>query len=124
MQIHNTEHHQNMQHKEVPNKRNMPQTHSATGNITLRLGKLNVSRTAIIKYKIHTKIQNTTARLILRKNAPESTMKCIKTLHWLPIQQRIDYKICTLIQKAPVYLQNLIQEKTNHPSLRWENKFF
>ena len=68
------------------------------------------------------------ARLFLRKNATESTTECLKALHWLPIQQRIDYKICTLLHKccnkqAPVYLQNLIQEKTTiHPSLRSENK--
>ena len=74
------------------------------------------------------KVQNITARLILRKNAMESTTECLKALHWLPIQQRIDYKICTLIHKfhnkeAPVYLQNLIQEKTTiHSSLRSENK--
>ena len=77
--------------------------------------------------KIMQKIQNTGARLIFGKNAKESTMECLKTLHWLPIQQRIDGKIYTLIhkccnQKAPVYLQNVIQEKTtNHPSHRLEH---
>ena len=78
--------------------------------------------------KIIQQVQNTAAGLICRKNAKESTTECLKALHWLPIQQRIDYKICTLIHKcctkqAPVYLQNLIQEKTtNCPSLRLENK--
>ena len=78
--------------------------------------------------KIMQKVQNTAARLILRKNAMESTTECFKPLHWLLIQQRIDYKICTLIHKchnkrAPVYLQNLIQEKTTIcPGLRSENK--
>ena len=58
----------------------------------------------------------------------KSTAECLKSLHWLPIQQRIDYKICTLIHKchnkqAPVYLQNLIQEKTTiHLGLRSEKK--
>ena len=77
----------------------MPQTNSATGHITLRLCKLNASRTAIIKYKLIQKVQNTAARLILGKNAKESIMECLKPLHWLPIQQRIYYKICTLIHK-------------------------
>ena len=78
--------------------------------------------------KIMQKVQNTAARLILRKNAMKSTTECLKTLQWLPIQQRIDYKICTLIHKcctrqAPVYIQSLIQEKTtNHSGLRLENK--
>ena len=44
-----------MQHKEIPNKRNMPQTNSSTGHITLRLCKLNANRTAIIKYKNNAK---------------------------------------------------------------------
>ena len=46
------------------------------------------------------KIQNTAARLILEKNARESTTECLTTLHWLLIQQRIDYKICTHIHKC------------------------
>ena len=117
-----------MQHKEIPNKRNLQQTNSATGHTTLRLCKLNASNTTIIKYKNHAKSPNTAARLIPRRNVKESTMECLKTLHWLPIQQRKGYKICTLIhkcdtQQAPEYLQNLIEEKTtNHPSLRLENK--
>ena len=119
-----TEHHQDMQHKEIPTRRNMVQTNSSTGHITLRLCKLNASRTAIIKYQNYAKGQNTAPRLILRTNAKESTKECLKTLYWLPIKQRIDYKICTLFHKchtwqAPVYLQNLIQEKTtNCPGLR------
>ena len=58
----------------------------------------------------------------------ESTTECLKILHWLPIQQRMEYKVCILIHKchdkqAPVYLQNLIQEKTTIcPGLRSENK--
>ena len=67
MQSYNTEHHQDMQHKEIPNKRNMPQTNSATGHITPRLCKLNASRTAIIRYKNNAKNPNTVARLIFRK---------------------------------------------------------
>ena len=105
-------------------KRNMPQTNSATGCITPRLWKPNASR----NMKIMQKVQNTAAMLILRKNAKESTTECLKTLHRLPIQPRIDkkyalsfHKYCT--KQDPAYLQNLIQEKTtNHPSLRSENK--
>ena len=45
-------------------------------------------------------------------------MEALKTLHWLPIQQRIEYKILTTIFKcikgtAPQYLQDLIQLKEN-----------
>ena len=55
MQSCNTKHHQDTQHKEIPNKRDMPQTNSATGHITLQLCKLNASRVATIKYKNNAK---------------------------------------------------------------------
>ena len=128
MQSCNTKHHQDTQYKEIPNKRGMPQTNSATGHITPWPHKLNACRTAIIKQTINAKSPKQATRLVFRNNAMESTTECLKTLHWLLIQQWIDYKICTLIYKchskqAPVYLQNLIEEKTTTcPSLRSENK--
>ena len=69
-----------------------------------------------LSIKIIQKSKNTATRLILGKSAKESTTDCLKTLHWLPIQQRIDYKIYTLIHKCnkgktSSYLQNLMQEK-------------
>ena len=106
----------------------MPQTNFVAGHITPRLCKLNASRTAIIKYKNNAKSPKHSCKTNPWKKAMESTTECLKTLHWLPIQQRIDYKICTFIHKchnkqAPVYLQNLIQETTTmHPGLRLENK--
>ena len=45
-----------MKHKEIPNERNVPQMYSTTGYTTLRLCKLNASRTTTIKYKNHAKI--------------------------------------------------------------------
>ena len=43
-------------------------------------------------------------------------MECLKTLHWLPIKYRINYKVCTLVFKclhamAPPYLIKLIKIK-------------
>ena len=77
MQSCNTKHHQDRQHKEIPNKRDMPQTNSATGHITPWLCKFNTSRIAIIKYKNNAKSPNTAARLILRK-------KCHGKHHRMP----------------------------------------
>ena len=65
----NAEDHQNMKHKEIPNKRNVPQTYTTTGYIPLGLCKLNAKRTTIIKYKIMQKVQNTSTRLILGRKA-------------------------------------------------------
>ena len=45
----------------------MPQTYSATGHITLRLCKLNASRTAIIKYKNQAKNPKHSCKTDLQK---------------------------------------------------------
>ena len=95
----------------------------------LRLSKLNASRTTTIEYKIMQKIQNTAARLILGKvpkKTPWSPQKL--TLVTDTAKDRLkNTKICTLIHKChnertPSYLQNLIQERKTHLSLRLENK--
>ena len=59
------------------------------------------------------RIQNMCARLTLRRGRRESITECLKELHWLPIKQRIQYKILTLTHKClnkigPKYLQDLI----------------
>ena len=49
------------------------------------------------------------ARLTLRRGKRDSITECLKELHWLPIKQRIHYKILTLTHKiGPKYLQDLI----------------
>ena len=101
---------------------------STAGHITHRLCKLNASRTTISKYKTHAQNPKHSCKTNPWKNATESTTECLKSLHWLPIQQRMDYKICTLIHKwhnlkAPVHLKsNTREKKTNCPCLRSENK--
>ena len=61
------------------------------------------------------RIQNAFAKLVLQKDKLASSTECLHVLHWLPIRERIDYKILTLVFKsfnfqAPVYLQNLLCE--------------
>ena len=61
-------------------------------------------------------IQNLAAKVILGKQKSNSSMECLKTLHWLPIKYRINYKVCTLVFKclhamAPPYLIKLIKIK-------------
>ena len=53
------------------------------------------------------------ACLTLRRGMRESITECLKELHWLPIKQRIQYKILILTHKCinkigPKYLQDLI----------------
>ena len=56
------------------------------------------------------------ARIILNKHPRDSATQCLKLLHWLPIQYRIDYKVAMLVFKsihdmAPKYLTELLTEK-------------
>ena len=53
MQSCNVELHQDIKHKEISNKEEVPQTYTTTSYVTLGLCKLNASRTTIMKYKNH-----------------------------------------------------------------------
>ena len=59
------------------------------------------------------RIQNSAARLVTLTKKSEHITPIIRSLHWLPIHQRIHFKILLLVYKAvhnlaPVYLQDLI----------------
>ena len=59
------------------------------------------------------RVQNMCARLILRRGKRDSITQCLKELHWLPIRQRINYKILILTHKClngqgPLYLKELL----------------
>ena len=57
------------------------------------------------------RIQNTLARVVTNTSKFEHITPKLKKLHWLPIKQRIDYKLCLLTYKTlqiqqPTYLCN------------------
>ena len=59
-------------------------------------------------------IQNMCACLALRKSKRDSILECLKQLHWLPVKQRIHFKILVLTYKClhsqgPTYLIDLLQ---------------
>ena len=61
-------------------------------------------------------IQNMCAHLVLRRNKWDSATACLASLHWLPIKQRIKFKLCMLTYKllhneGPKYLQDLLEHK-------------
>ena len=63
-------------------------------------------------------IQNMCAKFTLNMNKYSSSSLALKELHWLPIEQRIEYKILTSTFKcitgtAPKYLQDLTNTKKN-----------
>ena len=69
------------------------------------------------------RVQNAAARLVTRTAKYEHITPVLRALHWLPIAQRIDYKILlltfkALIGTAPSYLQDLIQLSSHSRTLR------
>ena len=75
------------------------------------------------------RIQNMCAQLVLRRSKGSSITQCLKDLHWLPICQRIEFKILSLTYKclnkqAWEYLQNLLVEMpTRWIGLRSESTY-
>ena len=69
------------------------------------------------------RIQNNAARMVLRRSKFEHVTPLLHTLHWLPISNRIDYKLSTLSfavvsGSAPSYLSDLIHLYTPSRPLR------
>ena len=77
------------------------------------------------KHLIHRlqRIQNNAARLVCRSSKFEHVSPLLHKLHWLPISDRIDYKISSLTYSAvsgtgPEYLSKLVHIYTPSRSLR------
>ncbi|XP_033634209.1 uncharacterized protein LOC117295613 [Asterias rubens] len=70
------------------------------------------------------RVQNRAAKLIFMARKYDHVTPLLKELHWLPVQQRITFKILTLVYKslhgkAPTYLDSLItQYHSARPGLR------
>ena len=69
------------------------------------------------------RIQNSAARLILRKKKTDHITPLLQSLHWLPVSQRISFKLNLLAYKclnksAPSYLCNQLHLYTPSRSLR------
>ncbi len=73
------------------------------------------------------KIQNSAARLVTRTRRCDHITPVLHELHWLPVKQRIEYKILLQVYRvvnnsAPAYLTELLQRHAPSRSLRSENK--
>ena len=69
------------------------------------------------------KIQNTAARLVLKVPRRDHITPHLRTLHWLPIDARITYKVACMCFRAingtgPVYLSDLLHTYTPSRTLR------
>lgn len=71
-------------------------------------------------------VQNAAARLLAGTNRQEHITPVLKSLHWLPVEYRIKFKICLITYKAikgmaPMYLQDTIQLYQPTRALRSQN---
>jgi hypothetical protein len=71
-------------------------------------------------------VQNAAARLVTLTHKREHISPILIELHWLPVKQRIEYKLLLLTFKAlngsaPSYLSNLIKSYKPSRSLRSSN---
>ncbi len=69
------------------------------------------------------RIQNRAARLITRTQRHQHITPVLKSLHWLPVSVRIEYKVILYAFKvlsgcAPTYLVDLVQQKSLPRSMR------
>ena len=70
--------------------------------------------------------QNTIARVVILSLKRDHTKPTLKRLHWLPVRQRVTYKIDTLIynirrSREPDYLYSFLEEYTLTWHLRSTN---
>ena len=69
------------------------------------------------------RVQNNAARIVLEAPRRSHASPLLRTLHWLPVQQSIDYKVALLTFKVrststPSYLRLLIQDREHGRNLR------
>jgi len=69
------------------------------------------------------RVQNTAARIVLQAPRQSPSRPLLEQLHWLPVRQRIDYKLAVLTYNirhtsTPVYLSDHIRPRESTRYLR------
>ena len=69
------------------------------------------------------RVQNNAGRIVLEAPRRSHASSLLRALHWLPVQQRIDYKVALLMCKVrrtstPSYPRRLIQDREYGHNLR------
>ena len=65
------------------------------------------------------RVQNCAAKVCMRKKKSDHVTPLLKSLHWLPVSERINYKIAMMVFKhfqgtTPSYISDLLQEPPKH----------
>ena len=79
-----------------------------------------ITKTQLVKLQ---RIQNSAARMITGTRKYDSITPVLKHLHWLPMNERIEFKVLVMVFKAlhgsaPSYIQELIKPYTPRRTLR------
>ena len=66
------------------------------------------------------RVMHAAARVIYDLKPYDHITPTLKALHWLPVKQRIEFKLCLLVhlvinKRTPVYLQNLLTTTSSAP---------
>jgi len=68
------------------------------------------------------RVLHAAGRLVLNLRSRDQMSAALRELHWLPVTQQIDYKLCLLVHKSsrgqvPEYISNMLKTAANNPSL-------
>ena len=106
----------------LPQKTTEQLTHAF---VTSRIDSCNSLRYGLPAALIHKlqRLQNTAARLVTRTRKYCHISPVLRELHWLPVEQRVVFKILLLTYRAlhgmaPVYLQDLLVPYTPTRTVR------
>jgi len=64
------------------------------------------------------RVQNAAARMVLKLRPRDSISDGLRQLHWLPIESRIQFKLCLLMHliHCPSYISDTVQLVADHAS--------
>ena len=101
----------------------------AVATITSRIDYCNSTFWGIPSYELHRlqKIQNAAARIVSRTYKRDHITPILNELHWLPVQQRVEYKVLCLTYQCvsgngPDYLKEIIPKYVPARNLRSGNQ--